>query len=291
MPSLKHSPPRGAARVVSVRKDAAAATVKVPKLTAAALGLLESGALQRGMCAKTPALHTPYLSTSPSKRSCTSPTTSAPLFRLFSVDLLPTVDSAADVKESEVKFGSPRDARQLSLSLVTDTNIADECYSLTTVVDGSVSFSPPYTLSHSTCSLQHKSHAHFIARACKCGASCTTQTSICATALHTEGTGNSDIATAVSGATYMSPGHSMSSPGNFLRSQPARLWMTVVPQNSHHIGTNMLGSLEETEEVEEAISVASTMAESGQCRLFWDGAEESTSVIEEDIQCNDDVAA
>ncbi|TPP39981.1 hypothetical protein CGC21_25675 [Leishmania donovani] len=246
MPSLKPSSPCGAAGVVSIRKGAAEAMVAVPELTAAALELLKSGVFHGSMCAEAAASNIPLLSLPPSKWSHISPTRRGPVSCFLSADALVTVGPAADVKVSEFEFDSISTARRLSLSLITDTDIADECQSLTSSVDGRVSISLPYTLSRSTCSFQHKSRDFFAVRSCKCGASCATPTSIGAAAARTEATANSDVVTAMSNTTNMSPGHSISSSRSFLRSPRARVWRTAVPQSNRHVGASVPGLLEET---------------------------------------------
>ncbi|CAG9581830.1 hypothetical_protein [Leishmania major strain Friedlin] len=152
MPSLKPLSPYGADGVVSIRKGATGAMATVPELTEAALKRLKSGVFHGAMCAEASASNMPLLSLPPSKWSHISPTRSVPVSSFLSVDASVTVDPATDLKVSECEWDSISAARRLSLSLITDTDIADECQSLTSSVEGRVSISLIYTLSRSACS-------------------------------------------------------------------------------------------------------------------------------------------
>ncbi|KAG5493825.1 hypothetical protein JKF63_01657 [Porcisia hertigi] len=194
---------------VSSPKDARGATATVPKLSPAALWVLESGFLQRAKCAEAPVSVMQILSPPPSKRSRTSPTISAPGSYLCSMDAIVTIGSADDVRVSRESFGPSNERHRVSISIVTDTDIADECPSATTATDSSVCTSPHRALS---CS------AYLTVWGWRPSISCTTPTSLCAEVAHIDETESPDTVTAISRTTIMSSAHSTSSPRSLCRS-------------------------------------------------------------------------
>ncbi|KAK7197599.1 hypothetical protein NESM_000710500 [Novymonas esmeraldas] len=272
-----------------IRKLTAAPSMAVPELTAAALGLLKSGAFQRALGDAVQVPGTPESSPPPSKRSRTSASTSAASW-LCSVDALITDECDAGL-DTPVQDGADGGVvavgvtRRLSLSLITDTDIVDECRSLVTA-DGSVSHALPHVVENSNTGAQRKARACPVARACKAGVSSQSPTSMCTEIVHTEATTNSDVLTKASKATNTSL-QSVVGAGNFLRSARGRAWTTAVPQSNRPTGIYVVSPLDEAEEVEEAISSSSPVVHRGHRLLSWGVAETSASVVEEDIQCDE----
>lgn len=208
---------------------------------------------------------------------------------LCSVDALMMAAGAEDTAEAASEtdpVSLSTNGHRLSLSIVTDTDIADECQSYSYFADGSLSSSLPFPLTRGGGGPQNKAYpVHcVVVRPRRSG----TPASLCTEIVHTDTTAVSEAMTAESRITNASVHHpSTANTANRLRQTRTRAWMTSVPQNHRRASPGAVTPLAETPVLEDLVAPTSRAAQRCHRALSWGATERSESVIEEDIQCEE----